>query len=268
VTTYVALRAVFGVARASIQQLARVASVEYLRIRSLGRTLRAESVLAAFLLAAVGFGTLFASGVVIDNLRILSLWLKHFDRSTFQIIDVSFALAAPFYAYQILLSLRFREGRLNHVAGRLYAFVFCSGSFAGVALAYRSLRLYLILLAIAEILLAASFMGLPWPSRDRAANAGQRTLGVALFGSVLVLALSIWTAHTRADLFLKMSWPSVAWAALILLIAAGTLTAFALILNRDLLRDLAGRRAHAQKPATATTAILSGPARDAEPVVP
>jgi hypothetical protein len=267
VTIYVALRAVFGVARASIQQLARVASVEYLRIRAVGRMLRADAILAAFMLLSVGFGTIFAAGVVVDNLRILSLWLKHFDRQMFQIMAASFALAAPFYGYQILLSLRFRTGQLDHVAGRLYAFILYSGVFGGAALIFGSLRLYLILLAFAEILLSITFMGFPWNSPKGESMAGVRGSSAACCGTALIAALWLIVTQSPARFFSEVSLGAAGWALLSVLITAGLFVAFVLARNTDVRRELVSGRIPNAKPETQPVSLLDK-ARATQPAVP
>ena len=57
VTTYVALRAIYGAARTTVQQVARVASVEVLRLLGQRRMAPAESLLSLFLLFAGLIGT-------------------------------------------------------------------------------------------------------------------------------------------------------------------------------------------------------------------
>ncbi|HEY3838798.1 MAG TPA: hypothetical protein VGL72_19615 [Bryobacteraceae bacterium] len=256
VTTYVALRAVFGVARASIQQLARVASVEYLRIRAVRRILRAESILTAFMLLSVGFGTLFGASVVIDNHRILSLWLKHFDNQMFQSIVASFALASPFLGYQILLSLKFRIGELGHVAGRLYAFVLYSGMFAGLALVTGSFRSYLILLALAEILLSASFMGFPKFASTASSQAGQRGFAAACCGTLLIVSLSFAVARIPGKIFSGISIVAFGWASMSLVITAGLLTAFVIARNKETWRELRTTRTQKSNTDSRTISLL------------
>jgi hypothetical protein len=89
VTTFVALRAIYGAARTTIQQVARVASVEVLRFRAAGQKATAESLLSLFMVLAALIGAGVAGFVAVDNLRLLSLWLKHFDLLLFQNINLS-----------------------------------------------------------------------------------------------------------------------------------------------------------------------------------
>jgi len=256
VTTYVALRAVFGVARSTVQQLARVASVEYLRIRALGRDYKAECILGTFVLVSVALGTALAAGVVADNLRILSLWLRHFDRRTFQSVVASFAAGAPFYGYQIILSLMFRVGQLGSVARRLYAFVLYSGLFAAVSLAFGSFHFYLVLVAVSEILLSASFM---WPAlrvEERKVQAGYRGFETACLGSLLVLVL--WSAlmWSSANIFADVSMTSVGWALACLVIILGVLAVFAFLRNADILRTALRPSTHSPDADPQLVAIL------------
>jgi len=239
VTTYVALRAVFGASRTTIQQLARVASVEYLRIRTSGNGRLAEHILIGFVQCAGFLGTAIAAAVLVDNLRILSLWLPHFDRGLFQNIVASFAASGAFYAYQIFVSLMFRVGELGEVARRQYAFVAYSAVFAVCAITQASLSLYLVLLVISEMMLSTSFLlrindSLNWSGR----RAGQRGL-LASMGALTMLAI-LWfvVRNGRLDLFVKTSSSCVEGSLATVFIFLGVLLAFQLLLNMDLLREI------------------------------
>jgi hypothetical protein len=210
VTTYVALRAIYGAARTTIQQVARVSSVEVLRLRTLMQIDRAESLLAFFILFAGLIGTGVASGVVLDNLRLLSLWLKHFDRALFQNINLAFALTAPFCSYQVIVALSFRIGQLSFMARRQYAYVLYSAVFACAALITRDLLLYLALVVVAEIALSTSFLGY----RNIGGSTGCETKagwpGLAGSGAGLLLVLVLWTTvrHIGGNLFMTNSLAS------------------------------------------------------------
>jgi hypothetical protein len=157
VTTYVALRAVFGAGRTTVQQLARVASVEVLKARAGLQPKRADVMLSVFIAVAICFGSTVGLFVIIDNLRLTGLWLKNFDRSLFQEVALAFALTAPFFSYQIPMNVMFRTGELGRVARRHYGFICCSLVFGGVSLFAGFLPLYLALLVTAEMLLSGSF---------------------------------------------------------------------------------------------------------------
>lgn len=237
VTTYVALRAAFGVGRTTIQQLARVASVEYLRLRDQGRAEAAESLLSIFVLAAGFLGTAIASFIVVDNMRVVGLWLTRFDRLTFQTIVVSFAPSAAFYAYQIILALMFRVGELAWAARRHYAYTIYSGLFAAFALRAKWLPLYLVLLIVSELLLSTTFLApgrrkmLAFPKRT-----GSRGLIGAWAGSVVVMTLWIAVRNNFGHIFADFSAGSLALTALILGSALTGFAAFSYLSNADLFR--------------------------------
>jgi hypothetical protein len=149
---------VFGALRTSIQQLARVASVEYLRLVASRRPERGFLLLTLCIQCAGLLGVAIGAFVIVDNLRILGLWLKHVDHNLFESVVASFAFSGAFYAYQVFVSLMFRLGDLADVASRQYTFVAYSAAFAVVAVLAKSLPLYLTLVVVSEIMLATSFM--------------------------------------------------------------------------------------------------------------
>jgi hypothetical protein len=209
VTTYVALRAVFGAGRTTIQQLARVASVEVLKVRDRYDASRADSVLIIFIVAAVFFGSTLGLFVVTDNMRALGLWLRHFDRHTFLEIALAFALTAPFFSYQIPMNLMFRSGELAWVAKRHYLFIFCSSLFAGIALLATSLTFYLTLLVSAELVLSISFF---LPGKEKTAlstsHSEKAELLTAAGGSLLILVCWALVRQNLLGLFeATSSWP-------------------------------------------------------------
>ena len=240
VTTYVALRAIYGAARTTIQQVARVASVEVLRLRAAGRKDTAESLLSLFMLLAAFIGTALAGVVALDNLRLLSLWLKHFDHVLFQNINLSFALSSPFYAYQVIVALSFRIGQLAVMARRQYAYLAYSSVFAGAAFITRSLPVYLGLLVVAEITLSLSFMArqniggkLGFTTR-----AGWRGLTGSFAGTLLVAALWMTVRFAGTNVFSQTS-PADALQTLSLLAAGlGVLLLSGLAVNAGMLRSL------------------------------
>jgi hypothetical protein len=240
VTTYVALRAIYGAARTTIQQVARVASVEALRLRSLMQLDKAESLLAFFVLFTGLIGTGIAGGVVLDNLRILSLWLKHFDRSLFQDINLTFALTAPFCSYQVIVALSFRIGELSFMARRQYAYVFYSAMFACVALITRDLLVYLGLLVMAEMTLSISFLACQSIGGRTGCEtkAGWRGLAGSGAGSFLVLVLWLIVRHTGSTFFLRISLATAFQTACLLCAGLGLLLIVNLRANRGAVRGL------------------------------
>jgi hypothetical protein len=240
VTTYVALRAVYGAARTTIQQVARVASVEVLKLLGQRRRAPAGSLLSLFLLCAGIIGTALAGAVVLDNMRLLSLWLKHFDRPLFQNINLSFALASPFYCYQIIVALSFRIGQLAPTARRQYAYLLYSALFAASAVMIKSLDVYLALLVVAEILLSVSFLtrqnifGDGW----RKTNAGRRGLVDSFAGAALVFALWSTVRHAGSSVFMVKSVESALQGSCLLVLSLGALVLVGLALNVRAFRNL------------------------------
>jgi hypothetical protein len=247
VTTYVALRAIYGSARTTIQQVGRVASVEVLRLLGRRRKAPAEYLLFLFLLCAVLIGTALGGAVVLDNMRLLSLWLKHVDRLLFQNINLSFALSSPFYCYQIIVALSFRVGQLALTARRQYVYFLYSALIAASTVIIKSLDVYLALLVVAEILLSISFLtrqnigGHP----SLKTNAGRRGLAGSFAGAVLVFALWSTVRHAGSSLFMDKSPENTLLAACLLALSLGVLMVVGLAINMRAFRDL---RIAAQRP--------------------
>jgi hypothetical protein len=195
--------------------------------------------LAVFVLLAVLAGTAVAGFVVVDNLRILGLWLSRVDRSTFQLIAVSFGLSAAFYAYQIVLAIMFRAGELAWVARRHWAYVIYSAIFAVVAARTKWLPLYLIMLTVSECVLSISFM-LPFSSRNEAFPkvGSRRGLIAAFLGSAIVAVL--WTAARRdfGHIFVDFSPPDLVWTAVVLVSGLTVFGLFGYLFNAALLKSV------------------------------
>jgi hypothetical protein len=240
VTTYVALRAVYGAARTTIQQVARVASVEVLRLWEQRRWPQAEPLLSLFLLVAGLIGMALAGTVVLDNMRVLSLWLKHFDRPLFQNINLSFALSSPFYGYQIIVALSFRIGQLAMSARRQYAYLAYSALFAMAALIVRSLDVYLGLLVVAEIVLSMSFLGGQYIAGDKShrSTVGRRAMMIAFASSALIYALWSIVRHAAGPTFTSKSVEAALQAICLLGPALGTMMVAGMAINLRAFRNL------------------------------
>jgi hypothetical protein len=239
VTTYVALRAAFGAGRSTIQQLARVASVEYLRFRASGRTEAAGPLLALFVLLAAFFGTGVASFIVADNMRVLGLWLTRFDRSLFQTIVLSFAVSASFYSYQIVLGLMFRSGELAWVARRHWAYVLYSALFAVAATQTKWLPLYLAALAFSEILLSASFL-LPRMAQAGVEETavGRRGLVAGFVGSAIVVLFWFAVRRNVGNIFADFSSSQLTWTAFVTICGLVMFAVVNYLSNADLFKSL------------------------------
>jgi hypothetical protein len=250
VTTYVALRAIFGASRTTTQQIARVGSVEYLRIHASGQTNRAKLLLIGFVQGAGFLGVAIGGFVIVDNLRILGLWLKHFDRGIFHMVVASFAFSGAFYAYQIFVSLRFRIGELAAVASRQYAFVLYSGIFSVISIVLKSFTVYLCLIVVAEVILSTSFM-----LRRRSVmvpdywQAGRRGLLASMGGSVMLVILWLTVQKDHHGIFMSLSSVGVGASIAILLAGIVALVIFQALLNVDLI--LHPPRANLPRPLTA-----------------
>jgi len=194
VTTYVGLRAVFGAGRTTVQQIARVASVEVLKARAQDQPERADKLLSLFTVLAICFGTAVSLFVVVDNLRIIGLWLKHFDLILFQQVALAFALTAPFFAYQIPMNLMFRMGELARVARRHYSFVGYSLLFGGISVFARSLPLYLGMLVCAEALLSITFF----------AAVRARTIRLPVLACLVIFACWLAARHNMGGWFVNV----------------------------------------------------------------
>jgi len=176
----------------------------------------------------------------LDNLRLLSLWLKHFDRSLFQDVNLTLALTAPFYSYQVIVALSFRIGQLSFMARRQYAYVLYSAVFACAALVTRELVVYLALLVIAEIALSISFMVCQHIGGRTGfeTRAGWGWLAGSGAGSFLVLVLWMIVRHSGSNFFLRSSVASAMQAACVLCAALGLLLIVNLKANPGAVRSL------------------------------
>ncbi len=239
VTTYVGLRAVFGAGRTSIQQLARVASVEVLKARAQKQLERAAALLDVFILLAVFFGSGIGLFVVIDNLRILGLWLKSFDLLLFQQVALAFALTAPFFSYQILMNLMFRSGDLAAVAWRHYAFVAYSLLFGVIALLCHSLPLYLGFLVAAEILLSITFFVSGKAQRALAeGRAGMAAIRLAALTSTAIILFWFMAHHNMEGWFVGSAPWQVMTSAFLFLFSMSAIGCVVYVGHRSELRLL------------------------------
>jgi hypothetical protein len=247
VTTYVASRALFGLVRASVQQIARVASVEFVRACGEQRWAVAKRNLHGFLL----LGTLVSTGIALlvaaDDRRLLSLWLGEIDASLFRAVAIPFCLGAPFYIYQIMLSLRVRLGDIGSIAKSQYIYLALAVVASGAAALAREWRIYLVLLLACDVLLALQLMWrVPGTLGPHATWASRRGIRAA---SALGLALALFWPLVIADPFSTFAARGVASLALSVVLAAlalafGTCASFVIdaTASRELLHLLRGRR--------------------------
>jgi hypothetical protein len=191
IVLYVALRAIFGLARQTISQLSRYASVEYLSLRQARKDDIAEVHLTLMVLLCAFFASATAALVIVDNGRLAALWLnKSLSLPIYQMVAVTFGLGNAFYAYQITQAVSRRSGEVAHVARRQYFYMVCAVLFAGIALIARSPVVWLTLMVLADVLSALSFMIFPAADSILAqTSAGRRGSWAAVTSSVLVFVV-------------------------------------------------------------------------------
>lgn len=156
VTTYVALRAVFGLARQVINQVARYVSVAYVQ-RLAANPDGAEKIASRGILGSSLMGVAISACAIADNGRLLQVWLHGVNPKAAGPIVFSFAIGACAYGYQVLLSILIRRGRVSSVAYRQIAYLILSGVGAGGAMFAKSTIDYLIIVALQELFIAALF---------------------------------------------------------------------------------------------------------------
>ncbi|MCE0523805.1 MAG: hypothetical protein LV480_12935 [Methylacidiphilales bacterium] len=190
ITTYVALRAVFGAARTTISQLSRYASVEYLTLRQSRRFDLAEIQITLCVLLAAFFASGITVAVLADNGRIASLLLRKVDGALYQEMAITFGLGSAFYSYQIMQAVIRRAGEVARIANRQYVYMLCSVVFAIVALVTKSTLLWLVLSLLADIMISVSFLlKTSRESIQSQTSAGWRGCVAAAASSLLVLAI-------------------------------------------------------------------------------
>jgi hypothetical protein len=158
VTTYVALRAVFGAVRQTIDQLGRYASVEYVSLRRSNKMSVAEVQLTLCVLFTAFLASVLTCIVIADNFRLASFWLARSDRTLYQAIAITFGIATPFYVHQIVRALMLRDGMVQEIARRQYLYIISSVIFAAITLLTKSVLLWLVLILVAEVMISFSFM--------------------------------------------------------------------------------------------------------------
>jgi hypothetical protein len=158
VTTYVALRAVFGAVRQTIEQLSRYASVEYVSLKHSHKMSLAEIQLTLCVLFTAFLASVLTCIVIVDNSRLASLWLVSSDGTLYQAFAITFGIASPFYVYQIVRALMVREGKVREIARRQYLYIISSVIFAAITLLSKSVLLWLVLILVADVTISFSFM--------------------------------------------------------------------------------------------------------------
>jgi hypothetical protein len=239
VTTYVALRALFGLVRATIQQLARVASVEFLRLAQSAQPTQARAVLLGFLLLGALFGTVVSLGVAADNKRLIELWLGEVEGASFYAIAVPFCLGAPFYVYQMLLSLRVRMGDLQAIALRQYGFVACAAVASAFALVSATWSAYLWLMLASELLVGLLLMlRLDGSFGAMARDASGHGLRAAALWAAALSLFFLLVQLDPSEIFSKRTFSSIVLSCVATLTCLGLSTLAIAHVSRDALGEL------------------------------
>jgi hypothetical protein len=157
VTTYVALRAVFGAARQMILQLSRYASVQYVSLRQ-SQTEVAKVHFTLWMLLTAFFTSVLTCIVFADNFRVASFWLVRSDAALYQVMALTFGLASPFYVYQFAQALMLRYGEVSEIARRQYLYIILLTIFAAISLLTKSVVFSLVVILVADVTISFSFM--------------------------------------------------------------------------------------------------------------
>ena len=169
ITTYVAIRAIFGLVRNGVVQISRYAAVQYVLRIDAGKA-NADNMAARAILATTATSVAVASAAIADNGRLLHLWLGGEVHASF--IVLSFAFGAIVCGYQIISGILVRSGDVAGFAKRQYVYLLTS---AGAAVAVRfvpnPVNVYLALLALQEIIIAGMFVTAIGPNVARASIA-------------------------------------------------------------------------------------------------
>ena len=156
VTTYVAMRALFGLARQLINQISRYASVGYVH-RATTDQIDAERYASRSILASTIVSVGVASATIADHGRLLGIWLHEVDIHAMNVAGLSFALSATAYGYQVITGVMMRSGDVPGVAKRQYVYLIVAACAAALGRLTASPVLYLVLAATNELLLAGLF---------------------------------------------------------------------------------------------------------------
>lgn len=207
VTTYVALRSVFGAVRQTISQLSRYASVQYLSLRYSQKMDVAEVQLTLCILFTAFFASVLTCIVIADNFRLATFWLGGLDGTLYQAIAITFGLASPFYVYQILQALMLRCGRVHEIARRQYLYIVSLVIFAAITLLAKSVLLWLVLVLVADILISFSFM---LRTEGTSTSAGVRGSLAALASAVLTAGFWLFVRFEPLDFLHRSTTSAIA----------------------------------------------------------
>ena len=155
ITTFVALRAAFGAARLTAIQLTRYASVQYAR-ENRSEARRTIAIRAVFV--TIVLGVMISSLALIDDGRLLRLWLGASNVQDSRAIAAYFGVGALAAMCQIPASILVRSGQIREFAKRQYAYVGLGLFTALLASLLPAAAAYLCSLALLEIVNAGLFV--------------------------------------------------------------------------------------------------------------
>jgi hypothetical protein len=208
-TTYVALRSVFGAARQIIMQFSRYASVQYVSLRQSHKTELAEVHFTLCVLFTAFFASVLSCIVIADNFRLASFWLVRSDGTLYQAIAITFGLASPFYVYQIVQALMVRYGKVREIARRQYLYIISLVIFAAITLLTKSVLLWLVLILLADLTLSLSFM--LRSSANTPSSAGVRGFLAALASTLLSTGLWLLVRFGPLDFLHRSTTSAIAY---------------------------------------------------------
>jgi hypothetical protein len=237
VTTYVTLRAIFGVARQTVQQISRAASVEYVRLSRGELRPGTEAVISVVMIAVSCIGAWLACLVLVESQPIARFIGVESGMEFFRAATLAFGLTGSFLSYQISVGVMMRLGSLAEIAWRQYLYVFLSIIGALTALITRMPEFYLLLNVGAEVVMAVLMLAnAPYKTGASSVRSGRRAMIAAVVsaGSVLL----IWVAGATEPSF-SFSFPAglnMAGGAAIVAIDIAVIAALQAFMNRDLYR--------------------------------
>jgi len=216
IITFVALRAAFGAARLITMQLSRYASVQYAH-QNRSEARQTTAIRAVF--GTVVLGVMISGLVLIDDGRLLRLWLGAANVQDSRAIAVYFSLGALASIYQVPAGILIRSGQIGEFAKRQYAYVGL-GLLAAllVPLLSAAAPVYLSSLALLEIINAGLFVHILGSEARRASMKA-----VALAASVL-LGLGAVVTRDPGGVFSTATLTGAVWSALAGLLGVGCVT--------------------------------------------
>jgi hypothetical protein len=213
ITTFVALRAAFGAARLTAIQLARYASVQYVR-ENRSEARRTIAIQAVFV--TIVLGVMISSLALIDDGRLLRLWLGASNVQDSRAIAAYFGVAALAAVYQVPAGILIRSGQIGEFAKRQYAYVGLGLLIALlVPLLPAAAPIYLCSLALLEIVNAGLFVQILGSEARRAS-----VKAFALAAGVL-LGLGAVVTRDPGGVFSAAAFTGVVWSALTGLLGLG-----------------------------------------------